>query len=161
MHRPHDPHPAWPSSLSRSIKCKVHNWAPTSGQEEQTEAMERCNLDLSNELEHDGKALLKQTSMHSKYKCVRIYSQHLQQVWRTRFNYWQGLNFHHLWILTQVCDKSKYNLKKIKVEATLCHVCLTGRITSRTWTWRGCVLLSEFALRISAPEPGLNLLCWH
>lgn len=27
----------------------------TPGQEEQTESMERCNLDLSNKLEHDGK----------------------------------------------------------------------------------------------------------
>lgn len=53
--------PTWLSSLSHCIKCKIHCWAPTPSQEEQTE-MERHDLEFSNKLELDGKTLLKQSS---------------------------------------------------------------------------------------------------
>lgn len=58
--------PTWLSSLSHCVKCKIHFWAHTRGQEEQTE-MEKYYLEFSRKLEHDGKTLLKQTSVHSKY----------------------------------------------------------------------------------------------
>lgn len=53
--------PTWLSSLSHCIKCKIHCWAPTPSQEEQTE-MERYDLEFCNKLELDGKTLLKQSS---------------------------------------------------------------------------------------------------
>lgn len=46
--------------------------AGSLSQDEQTETMEKFSLGLSNELAHDGKTLLKQTSMHSKYQSIRI-----------------------------------------------------------------------------------------
>ena len=61
-----------------ALNVKVHSRARTSGAKRNKHASaERCNLDLSNELERDGKSLPKQTSVHSKHQSVRFYSQHL------------------------------------------------------------------------------------
>lgn len=57
---------------------------------------------------------------------------------------------------THLCDRSKCCVRSHFMP------CVWKRpITNRTWVWRGCVLSSAFALRISAPEPEPNLLCRH
>lgn len=60
-----------------ALKSTVEPQPPS--QEEQTEAMESRNRDVSNELEHDGKTLLKQTFTHSKHRpCQTLFSTRLE-----------------------------------------------------------------------------------
>lgn len=62
---------------------------------------------------------------------------------------------------SHTCAIGQNTVSKIQNRSYFMPCMLKRPITNRTWVWKGCVLSSAFALRISAPEPEPNLLCWH